>query len=53
MALILNLALPYDVEEDTDIIAETDAQVAEHGAGIGMSKETPEVAEKKIDELDV
>jgi len=52
VALILNLALPYDIEDDV-VVLETDAQVAGfngNDAGIGSSKTEPEVAEKKIDE---
>ena len=55
VALLLNLSLPYDVEDDTEVLAETDAQVAtftEHNAEIGMSKEIPEVGEKKVDDLE-
>jgi hypothetical protein len=56
VALILNLSLPYDIEDDTEVIAETDARVATFTGGdeeIAMSKEVPDVAEKKVDELDV
>jgi len=57
VALILNLSLPYDIEDDTEIIAETEAQVATFAGGdeeiSSMSKEVPGIAEKKVDELDV
>jgi len=54
--LILNLTLPYDVEEATEIANESDAQpvtFTEHDSEAGMSKENPAVAEKKVDDLDV
>jgi hypothetical protein len=58
VALILNLSLPYDVEDDTVAIRATDAdaQVAtftEHDTGVEMSKQTPEVAEKNVEDLAV
>jgi hypothetical protein len=56
VALILNLSLPYDVEEDTEAIRATDAQVAtftEYDTGVEMSKQTPEVAEKNVEDLAV
>jgi hypothetical protein len=57
VALILNLSLPYDIEDDTEVIAETEAHVATFTGSadeeIAISKEVPGVAEKKIDELDV
>jgi hypothetical protein len=56
VALILNLSLPYDVEDDTEAISATDAQVAtftEHDTGAEMSKQTPEVAEKNVEDLAV
>jgi hypothetical protein len=56
VALILNLSLPYDIEDDTEVIAETDGQVTFTG-GNGdietISKGVPETAEKKVDELEV
>ena len=56
VALLLNLSLPYDIENDTEVIRETDDQVAtfmEQDTGVGMSKETAEVGEKKVDDLAV
>jgi hypothetical protein len=56
VALILNLSLPYDVEEATEIANEPDLQPAtftEHDSEAGMSKEVPAIAEKKVDDLDV
>jgi hypothetical protein len=52
VALILNLSLPYDVEDDTEVLPENEVQLATFTEA-GSSKEMPEVAEKKIDELDV
>lgn len=54
MALILNLSLPYDIEDDTEVMHENDDQVAtftEHDAEI--SKEVHTVGEKKVEELGV
>jgi hypothetical protein len=56
VALILNLSLPYDIEDDTEVMAETDAQGATVNGDheeIAMSKEVSDVAEKKVDGLDV
>jgi hypothetical protein len=52
VALILNLSLPYDIEEDTEVLPENEAQLATFTEA-GSSKETPEVVEKKVDELSV
>ena len=56
VALILNLSLPYDVEEAAELVTEPDVQPAaftEHDSEAGMSKEIPAVEEKKVDDLDV
>jgi hypothetical protein len=54
VALILNLSLPYDIEEGA-AVSEIDVQptFTEHDSEAGLSKETPAVAEKKVDDLDV
>jgi hypothetical protein len=57
VALILNLSLPYDIEDDTEIIAETDGQIATltgHSGGVGnIAKGVSEVGEKNVDGLEV
>jgi hypothetical protein len=57
VALILNLSLPYDIEDDVEVIAETDGQVAtfsgENGDIEYASKAVPDVGEKKVDDLGV
>lgn len=56
VALILNLSLPYDIEDDAEVIAETDGHVANftaHEDVEHMAKGVPEVGEKKVEELDV
>ncbi|KAN0091854.1 Xanthine/uracil permease [Hyaloscypha variabilis] len=54
VALILNLSLPYDIEEGA-AVSEIDVQptFTEQDSEAGLSKETPAVAEKKVDDLDV
>jgi hypothetical protein len=56
VALILNLSLPYNIEDDTKAFTETDAHLATFAGSnpeIGSSKEVADVEEKKIDELDI
>jgi hypothetical protein len=57
VALILNLSLPYDIEDDTEVIAETDGRVAtfadQNGDIENVTKAVPEIGEKKVDDLDV
>ena len=60
MALILNLTLPYDIEDDTEKIIETDAQDPSIAAFTGrdadienIGKDVPEVVELKVGEIEV
>jgi hypothetical protein len=54
VALILNLSLPYDIEEGAAVgEADVPATFAEGDSEAGLSKEIPTVAEKKVDDLDV
>jgi hypothetical protein len=55
VALILNLSLPYDVEDDSEVIPETDGQVATFTSEAdveNISKGVPDIGEKKVDELE-
>ena len=56
VALILNLSLPYDIEEAAEVVSEPDIQpttFTEQDSEAGMSKEVPGIEEKKVDALDV
>lgn len=57
MALILNLSLPYDIEDDTTTITETDSQdptFTGRDAGIAnIAKNMDEMEESKVGEVEV
>jgi hypothetical protein len=56
MAWTLNLSPPYNVEDDTKVIAKTDAHLATFAGSDSetrSSKEVADVEKKKIDETDV
>jgi hypothetical protein len=54
VALILNLSLPYDIEEGAAVSeADVPPTFAEGDSEAGLSKEIPAVVEKKVDDLDV
>jgi hypothetical protein len=56
MAWIPNLSPPYNVEDDTKVIAKTDAHLATFAGSdskIRSFKEVADVEKKKIDETDI
>jgi hypothetical protein len=57
VALILNLSLPYDIEDDSAILAETDSREPTFAGRVADiengAKDMPEVAVEKVMEVDV